>query len=105
MNVIKKKCISFLGVVCLYLMLYAVLFNWSEKFIFSFKETLIFLNPNFIYKAYYLSWENLYFIFGIMLLIFLLFFCLFDWIVKKIEQKRKERKILSFIEGIANEEY
>lgn len=103
MNVIKRKCISILGVVCLYLMLYFVLLDWSEKFIFSFKETVIFLNPKFIYKAYYLSWENLYFIFGIVLLIFLLLFCLFDWIVQKIEQKRKEQEILSFIDGISNE--
>ncbi|MDO1599892.1 hypothetical protein Q2K23_06610 [Enterococcus faecium] len=105
MKVIKEKFISILGVFCLYVLLYAVLFDWSEKYIFSFKETVIFLNPKFIYKAYYLSWENLYFIFGIFLLLFLTFFCLFDWLIRKISQKRKEQEVLYFIDGIANEKF
>ena len=105
MTVIKRKCISILGVVCLYYLLYVALFDWSEKNIFSFKETLIFLNPKFIYKAYYLSWERIYFIFGILMLLFLVAFCVIEVLIKKLEKLKVKKKTMEFINGIANDEY
>lgn len=104
MKVIKAKFVSILGVFCLYVLSYAVLFDWSRNYVFSFKETIVFLNPKFIYKAYYLSWENLYLIFGIILLIFFIFFGVFEWLINKVEKRREEQKTLEFIEGVVNED-
>lgn len=105
MSYLKRYSLSFIGTVCLYFLCYFVLNEWSRNYVFSFKETIIFLNPSFIYKAYYLSWNKIYLIFGLFLIFFLTFFCLFDWLIRKINKKRKEKEVLNFIDGIANEEF